>query len=159
MEFRTPRFRNFMSKKRPRKIRVDFRKNRDQQARRNDLTRDVNSESLDLDHVHKEERVSGKGSQSRRRTVVGEVGEGDQLLRAVDESVCQPGRVLAAIGATQCTVQAEDGTIYECTVRRVLRTMSRDARNVVVTGDKVLFQPLDDKQGVIERVEPRQGIL
>lgn len=148
-----------MSKKRPRKIRVDFRKNRDQQARRNDLTRDLNSESLDLDHVHKEERVSGKGSQSRRRTVVGEVGEGDQLLRAVDESVCQPGRVLAAIGATQCTVQAEDGTIFECTVRRVLRTMSRDARNVVVTGDKVLFQPLDDKQGVIERVEPRQGIL
>ncbi len=148
-----------MSKRPSRKIRVDFRKNRDQQARRNDLTRDLNSESLDLDKVQRDERVSGKGSRSRKRTVMGEVVDGDQLVRLVDEGVCRPGRVLSAIGATQCLVQADDGRQYECTVRRVLRTMARDARNVVVTGDKVLFQPLDDKQGVIERVEPRQGIL
>lgn len=148
-----------MSKRRPQKIRVDFRKNRDQQARRNDLTRDHQSESLDLDGVNKDERVSGKGSQTRRRTVLGDVGKGDQIIRAVDESVCIPGRVLSAIGATQCTVQADDGRIYECTVRRVLRTLTRDARNAVVTGDKVLFQPQSDTQGVIERVEPRQGIL
>ena len=147
-----------MSKRPQRKVRVDFRKNRDQQARRNDLTRDVHSESLDLDHVQKEQRVSGKGSQSRKRTIVGDIGDGDQVVRAVDESVCRPGRVLSAIGATQCTVQADDGRIYECTVRRVLRSLSRDARNVVVTGDKVLFQPQDEKQGVIERVEPRTGI-
>lgn len=148
-----------MSKRRPQKIRVDFRKNRNQQARRNDLTRDHKSESLDLDGVNKDERVSGKGSQTRRRTVLGDVGAGDQIIRAVDESVCIPGRVLSAIGATQCTVQADDGKIYECTVRRVLRTLTRDARNAVVTGDKVLFQPKSDTQGVIERVEPRQGIL
>ena len=109
-----------MPKRQSRKIRVDFKKNRDQQARRNDLTRDVHSESLDLDHVHKEERVSGKGRQSRRRTIVGAVGDDDQIMREVDESVCQSGRVLSAIGATQCTVQAENGAIYECTVRRVL---------------------------------------
>jgi len=143
----------------PRKIRVDFRKNRNQQARRNDLTRDHQSESLDLDGVKKDERVSGKGSQTRRRTIMGDVVNGDQVVLAVDESVCKPGRVLAAIGTTQCTVQAEDGKIYQCTVRRVLRTLARDARNVVVTGDKVLFQPQDETQGVIERVEPRQGIL
>jgi ribosome biogenesis GTPase len=148
-----------VSKRPPRKHRVDFRKNRAAEARRNDLTREHQSETLDLDRVHKEERVSGKGSRSRRRTVVGDLVEGDQVLRAVDESVCQRGRVLSAIGVTQCTVQADDGRIYDCTVRRVLRTLARDARNVVVTGDVVLFQPQDDKQGVIERVEPRQGIL
>lgn len=148
-----------MSKRPPRKIRVDFRKNRNQAARQNDLTREVNAESLDLDRVQKEERVSGKGKQSRRRTVIGKLGDNDQIILDVDESVCRRGRVLSAIGATQCTVQAEDGKIYDCTVRRVLRTLTRDARNVVVTGDKVLFQPQDDKQGVIERVEPRQGIL
>lgn len=148
-----------MAKQPNRKIRVDFRKNRAQQARKNDLTRELHSDSLNLDHVQKDQRVSGKGSQSRKRTVIGAVGVGDQVIREVDESVCKPGRVLSAIGATQCTVQADDGAIFECTVRRVLRTLSRDARNVVVTGDKVLFLPQDGKQGVIERVEPRQGIL
>ncbi len=149
-----------MTKRPNRKIRVDFRKNRDQQARKNDLTRGLHSEALNLDNVRKDQRVSGKGSQSRRRTVIGAVGAGDQVIREVDESVCRPGRVLSAIGATQCTVQADDdGVIFECTVRRVLRTLSRDARNAVVTGDKVWFLPQDGKQGVIERVEARQGIL
>lgn len=148
-----------MTKRPDRKIRVNFQKNRDVEARRNDLTRDLHSESLDLDHVQKDERVSGKGSRSRRRTVIGAVGDDDQIIRAVDESVCRRGRVLSAIGATQCTVQSEEGRIYECTVRRVLRTLTRDARNVVVAGDQVLFLPLDEKQGVIERVEPRKGIL
>lgn len=148
-----------MSKRPERKIRVNFQKNRSQQARRNDLTRELHSESLDLDKVQKEQRVSGKGGQSRRRTVIGKLGDDDQIILDVDESVCRHGRVLSAIGATQCTVQGDDGRIYECTVRRVLRTLTRDARNVVVTGDKVLFLPQDEKQGVIERVEPRQGIL
>jgi ribosome biogenesis GTPase len=148
-----------VSRRPSRKLRVDFRKNRESQVRRKDLTRELKTEALDLDRIQKEERVSGKGSRSRRRTVIGELAEGDQVLRAVDESVCQRGRVLSAIGATQCTVQAEDGRIYDCTVRRVLRTLARDVRNAVVTGDKVLFQPQDDKQGVIERVEPREGIL
>lgn len=148
-----------MPKRSHRKLRVEFRKNREQQARRNDLTRDLTSDALDLDRVQREERVSGKGSLSRRRTVIGDVIEGDQVLRAVDESVCRPGRVLSAVGATHCMVQADDGAVYDCTVRQVLRSLARDARNVVVTGDKVLFQPLDDKQGVIERVEPRTGIV
>jgi ribosome biogenesis GTPase len=147
------------SNRRPRKLRVDFRKNREQQARRRDLTRDVTTERLDLDQMQSEERVSGKGSLSRRRTIVGEVVEGDQVVRAVDESTCKPGRVLSAIGATHCTVQSDDGTLYDCTVRRVLRTLASDARNVVVTGDRVLFQPINDTQGVIERVEPRTGVL
>jgi len=90
--------------------------------------------------------------------------EGDQIVLDVDEAKCRRGRVLAAIGATQCTVQEdpdqpEAGRRYECTVRGVVRTVARDARNAVVTGDRVLFLPTEEGQGVIERVEPRQGVL
>ena len=49
---------------------------------------------------------------------------------------------------------------FACSVRGVLKSMARDARNVVVTGDRVLFRHQGDaNQGVIERVEPRHGLL
>jgi len=141
------------------KVRVEFRKNRENATRQNDLTRAENVEGLD-----REQRVSGKGDLTRRRTIVGAHLEGDEIVLDVDVAACRRGRVLAAIGATQCTVQELDGEPdagrqYECTIRRVVRTLAREARNAVVTGDYVLFQPLDDTQGVIERVEPRQGVL
>ncbi|MEZ6125560.1 MAG: GTPase RsgA [Planctomycetaceae bacterium] len=53
-----------------------------------------------------------------------------------------------------------DNRVFECSIRGVLRTLARDARNVVVTGDRVVFrQEGDSYQGVIERVEPRRGVL
>ncbi len=153
-----------MAKKLPSKLRITFRKNRGNTSRQNDITRAVQSEGVDIDGLDRGQRVSGKGALTRRRTVVGAKSEGDQIVLDVDEAVCRRGRVLAAIGSTQCTVQAdagqpEAGRRYECTVRRVVRTVARDARNAVVTGDHVLFRPTDDGQGVIERVEPRQGVL
>jgi ribosome biogenesis GTPase len=44
-------------------------------------------------------------------------------------------------------------------VRRVVRTLARDARSAVVAGDVVLLRPVTETQGVIERVNPRHGIL
>jgi ribosome biogenesis GTPase len=44
----------------------------------------------------------------------------------------------------------------------LLRTLSTDQRHVVVAGDRVLFRPVpntDPREGIIERVEPRQGSL
>ena len=153
-----------VAKKQPSKLRIAFRKNRGNTARQNDITRAVQSEGVDVDGLDRGQRVSGKGALTRRRTVAGAKMEGDQVVLDVDEAACRRGRVLAAIGSTQCTVQAdadqpEAGRHYECTVRRVVRTVARDARNAVVTGDHVLFLPTDDGQGVIERVEPRQGVL
>lgn len=153
-----------MAKKQPKKLRVDFRKNRNNTARRNDITRAVHSEGVDVDALDRGQRVSGKGDLTRKRTVVGAHMEGDQIVIDVDESKCRRGRVLAAIGSTQCTVQAdagqaEAGQRYECTVRRVVRTVARETRNAVVAGDHVLFQTIDATRGVIERVEPRQGVL
>ncbi len=70
------------------------------------------------------------------------------------------GRVLSATGLN-CLVSdaAAGGRVYECTVRRVVRTMSRDQRGAVVAGDSVLFQPIDREHGVIERINPRRSVL
>lgn len=153
-----------MAKRSSKKVRIDFRKNRQNVRRDNDFTRKVQADDAEIESIDREQRVSGKGELSRRRTIMGEQGEDDSIILSVDEAACLRGRVISAIGSTQCTVQAEAGQaqagqMFECTVRRVVRTVSRDARNAVVTGDRVLFRPADDCRGVIERVEPRDGIL
>ena len=96
-----------MAKKQPNKLRIAFRKNRGNTARQNDITRAVQSEGVDVDGLDRGQRVSGKGALTRRRTVAGATMEGDQIILDVDEALCRRGRVLAAIGSTQCTVQAD----------------------------------------------------
>lgn len=145
-----------MSARRPRKIRVELRKNRKPTARHNDLTRQMQTDETELEHIAREARVSGKGELTRRRTLLSD----ETGRRVVDWSACRMGRVLRAAGATQCWVQDDaTGQVYICVVRRVLRSLAIDERNVVVAGDRVLFQPLEAGQGVIERIEPRQGVL
>ncbi|NNJ24262.1 ribosome small subunit-dependent GTPase A [Alienimonas chondri] len=183
-----------MARKKPgksagKKVRVEFRKNRVKRTRVNDLTRDAAPAAIvgrdggeeggeeDLDELTGSERLSGKGDISRRRTVVAEERDG-QLIRDVDVEGCLAGRVVSAIGL-HCLVEgelpvsedADFGERYECTVRRVLRTLARDGRNAVVTGDRVLIRPQEadgvretpdgpaKKMAVVERVEPRHGVL
>jgi ribosome biogenesis GTPase len=60
------------------------------------------------------------------------------------------------------TVQTEDGRVYRCATRRLLKTLRTDQRHVVAAGDRVLFRPVeqtDVDEGIIERVEPRSGSL
>jgi ribosome biogenesis GTPase / thiamine phosphate phosphatase len=149
------------------KQRVAFRKNRGKRSRSdNDLTRessgiaDVDDASgARVEDLPSAERLSGKGDLTRSRTIVGESdGESGEFRIEVDEANCQQGRVLSATGLNSI-VQTDEGQQYECTVRRVVRTMSRDGRSAVVAGDIVLFQKLDDEHGVIERVEPRRSTL
>ena len=144
-------------KKKPKKVRVAFRKNRGRRVRSNKLSHDLDDDIAN-DRLLSGERVSGKGEITRHRTLIVEPGGGDQPLRNVDGEKCLNGRVIAAVGLNSL-VSAEDGKRYECTVRRVVRTLARDARNAVVTGDHVLFLPIDGERGVIERVEPRHGIV
>ncbi|QDT17462.1 ribosome small subunit-dependent GTPase A [Alienimonas californiensis] len=166
------------------KVRVEFRKNRTNRTRVNDLTRDAAPAAVvgenatdeeELDDLTGGERLSGKGNLSRRRTVVAEERDG-QLIRDVDVAGCLAGRVISAIGL-HCLVETEaaagdaGGERYECTVRRVLRTLARDGRNAVVTGDRVLIRPQEadgvrdapggaaKKMAVVERVEPRHGVI
>ncbi len=152
-----------MTKKRkPSKIRADFRKNREVRVRETDLTRKYAQSSADDEEESPTgERIRGKGEIFRRRTVVGEQIEddaGQSIHLEVDEAACLSGRVLRA-GGLASAVQTGDGRTFQCATRRILKTLSTDQRHVVATGDRVLFRPTESGEGIIERVEPRRGVL
>lgn len=149
-----------MSKKKS-KIRTEFRKNREVRTRQTDLTREYSEHGFEEDESVRNERISGKGDLSRHRTVAGaEIVEDDAGVTVrpeVDEN-CLPGRVLSVRGL-HSDVQSQDGKLYHCATRRLLKTLSTDQRHVVAAGDHVLFRPADGQEGIIERVEPRRGVL
>ncbi len=146
-----------MAEDRNRKIRVRFHKNRGHRARQVDLTRQSQDDLADLPS---DERVSGKGAQSRNRTVVVKAGDSDsESIRDIDMTDCQRGRVLWSVGANHSCVQVSDGRTFDCSVRRVLRTMERATRNVIAAGDWVVFRSTDGGTGVIEQIEPRTSTL
>jgi len=150
-----------MSKKK--KIRADFRKHHESRQRRQQraLTRDVQEGRLEEDKILKEERVSGKGELTRKRTIVGEESDptssGVDVQRDVEAGVLR-GRVLSVHGLAS-VVQGDDDRIYQCATRRLLKNMSTDQRHVVVAGDIVMFRPAGGTEGLIERVEPRGATL
>jgi ribosome biogenesis GTPase len=147
-----------MAKKRAKKLRVAFRKNRENRVRSRNLTYEA-LEETDATAEVTSERISGKGRLTRFRTIVGVEGEGDSVLREIDEQACRCGRVLRAIGANRCDVRIDSGETFSCTVRRVVRTMLRESRNAVFAGDRVMFQITGPRSGVIERIEPRQTVV
>lgn len=146
------------------KHRISFRKNRGNRSRQVDFTREVDLSSEDDEQTSRvvdlpqTERLTGKGALTRNRTVIAETDETGELVLEVDAASCLRGRVISPIGLNSL-VQCEDGRQFECTVRRLVRTMARDGRNAVVAGDWVLFEPQSDRLGVIQRVEPRKTTL
>jgi ribosome biogenesis GTPase len=145
-----------------RKIRAQFRKNRTTRTRQTNWTRQFRRDPLNEDEAAGTERISGKGELARHRTVTGEEAADDSPFSVrleVDETGCRSGRVLSVSGLTDM-VQADDGTVYRCATRRLLKTLSTDQRHVVVVGDRVLFRTISGaNEGIIERVEPRRGCL
>ncbi len=142
------------------KLRTSFRKNREVRTRENDLTGKYGDAAAE-DHVTGE-RISGKGSLTRKRTVAGgeviEDEDGSYVLPEVDTSVCRPGRVLRVQGLVSI-VRDEQGELFRCATRRLLKTLATDQRHVVAAGDHVWLRPEGDGEGIIERVEPRRGLL
>lgn len=149
-----------MSKKR-RKIRTDFRKNHDER-RRDDWTRRYQSGDSEILDEAARERMSGKGALTRKRTVLGDEAApeeaGFEVLRAVEHEGAMAGRVLSVHGLMS-RVLAENGRIYQCWVRGVLKSMSTDLRHVVATGDRVVITPSGESEAAIERVEPRTSVI
>jgi ribosome biogenesis GTPase len=164
-----------MAKKK--KIRVDMRKNRSKPPRQRQWTRGFQEHGFAEEATPLDERVRAKGDLSRRRTIIqnespNDESAGDEAaeMPAVDESACLPGRVLRVHGLYS-VVEAEDGRQFRCAVRRVLRSLATDERNIVTTGDRVWLRPAVEedpgsnspstavREGVIERVEPRHGLL
>lgn len=151
-----------MAKKKKQKIRATFRKNRQVRTRKQGLTEEYRDHGFEQDDASRTERISGKGDLTRKRTVVG-VEPGDEetglaILRDVDASQCLTGTVLRS-GGLRSTVRSTDGELYECATRRILKTLATDQRHVVAAGDRVLFRPDRNNEGIIERVEPRRGVL
>jgi ribosome biogenesis GTPase len=150
-----------MAKKK--KVRVDLRKNRTKPPRPHDWTRKFQEHGLEQDTTPGQERVRAKGELSRRRTIIQQEatdGPGQEAteMPAVDRSSCLAGRVLRVHGLSS-VVETEDGRQYRCAVRRLLRSLVTDERNIVTTGDRVWFRPSLNDEGLIESVEPRHGLL
>ena len=150
-----------MTKKK--KVRVDLRKNRSKPPRERDWTRGFHDHGFAEEGTRHDERVRAKGDLSRRRTIVQEENtaaavQGAAEMPAVDSSTCLPGRVLRVYGLAS-VVETDDGRQFRCAVRRLLRTLVTDERNIVATGDRIWFLPGANDEGVIERVEARHGLL
>jgi ribosome biogenesis GTPase len=152
-----------MAKKK--KVRVDLRKNRSKPPRQRNWTRGFQEHGFEEEATLRKESVRAKGELSRRRTIVQDLGQ--QVsgasqepvdMPAVDMRSCLPGRVLRVQGLFSA-VETEDGRLFRCAVRRLLRTLATDERNIVATGDRVWIRPAPNNEGLIERVEPRHGLL
>ncbi len=152
-----------MSKKKRRKIRAEFKKKYDTRARAGDLTRRYAAEDPDEPNdLEQSERVSGKGSLTRKRTVIGTDDAtddpGSSIQLEVNEDICRQGRVLSVHGLSSVVMDPLAG-IVRCTIRGLLKSLSSDQRNVLTTGDLVWYRPTGNAEGLIERVEPRHGLL
>jgi len=146
-------------RRRPKKVRVDFRQNRQVRRRQDDWTQRYRAGEPDLIDTEAVESVRAKGELSRRRTIL--VDEADRPL--VDEALWRPGLVTKVHGLF-CYVRDSAGQTWECTVRRVVRTLLIQTRTPVTVGDRVWFSDHSEEVGgrpvgVIERVEPRTSRL
>jgi ribosome biogenesis GTPase len=138
---------------------VDFRRNRQVRRRSDDWTRKYRAADQQLEEARLGESVRVKGDLSRKRTII--VDQND--LPRVDESQWWRGTVIRVYGLIS-TVRDEQGVTWQCTVRRVLRTLLIKSRSSVTVGDRVWFSdhgPLHDGApvGVIERVAERTSRL
>ncbi len=159
-----------MAKKK--KVRVALRKNRQKRTRSNDLTRQFRDDEPGAAAAPASDRVHPRGELSRRRTIIEEVpaAAGDRettsappeaaALRAIDRAACLPGRVLRVHGLV-LMVRADDGRIYPCHVRRLLKSLAIEGRHVATAGDRVWFRPAGPAgtEGLIEKVEARRGVI
>lgn len=168
------------------KVRMELRKNRAKPPRGNDLTRAYQEDAGGADDARSSERVRAKGDLSRYRTVVQDKTD-SSAMPGIDAAECLRGRVLRVHGL-QSIVELDDGRMFRCAVRRLLKSLATEERNVVTTGDVVWVRPavagtgkregsqarpsVEDEEmevpsqsplpfaeGMIERIEPRHGVL
>ena len=142
-------------------VRTDFRKRHDSKTRKRDFTREFQSGDQSIENLRRGERISGKGDLTRKRTVSGarvdQDAGGFQVELQVNPETCETGRVISVHGLNSI-VQTDQKT-YTCALKGILKSLSTDLRHVVVAGDHVTLQPIDEESGVIVRVEPRSHQL
>lgn len=138
-----------------RKVRVRFRPNRQERRRLDDWTRRYQADRDGVEDELLSESVRAKGELSRKRTVV----LPDDDAPPVAEGQWHRG-VVTAVHGRVCRVDDEQGQRWDCTVRRVLRTLLIEQRSSVTVGDRVWFSDHRGahggaRVGVIERVDER----
>ena len=143
----------------PRKVRIEFRKNRSVRRRSGDLTRALGDIDDGIDHASGE-RISGKGELTRKRTV--RTGSAprhdvDGLAVAPEGRATWRGQVLNVHGLETFVVD-DTARVARCTTSRVLRSLATDQRHPVAAGDWVRVTH-DGERGVIQAVEPRRSSL
>jgi len=152
------------------KVRVALRKNRQTRTRSNDLTRHLDDEGQLSGARAAVDRVHPRGELSRHRTIIEEINEDagretgapadPAARRAIDPSTCLQGRIVRVHGLISM-VRSDDGRNYPCHVRRLLKSLEIEGRNVVTVGDRVWFRPgaSAGSDGLIEKVETRRGVI
>lgn len=150
-------------KKNKSKVRANFRKRQNTRVRKTDFTKDFKDDAEGLENSVSGERLSGKGNLSRKRTVIGtttdQTESGFEVSLDIDSQHSFPGRVLSVHGLNSF-VKIDDGQVYECTVRGVLKSLATDLQHVVVAGDFVTIEidpDAEENWGVIVRVNPRRN--
>ena len=140
----------------PRKFRIDFRKNRSTRPRAGDVTRGLAADPEGPGPDVVAERISGKGALTRKRTVTATAPPVD----GIDGLAVQPlaagawrGRVLEVHGL-ETFVAPVAGPPVRCTTRRLLRSLATEQRHPVAAGDWVHVA-----DAVIQSVEPRRSSL
>ena len=121
--------------KKPRKVRVDFRKNREKTVReKTQWTRHFRDDNIQHHDAEKAENGRAKGALSRKRTII---------IRddSADEQDQREGVVVHMRGLI---AEVDDGRQrWACTIRRVLRTRLIKERHPVTVGDRVRFGPVE----------------
>lgn len=151
-----------MAKKK--KVRVEMRKNRQKPPREHGWTREFHEHGYEEQATPLGERVKAKGDLSRRRTIIQDEkaapadGEAPAEMPAADPEATLPGRVLR-VDRRHSLVETEDGRQFRCVIRQLLRSLTTDERRIVTTGDHVWLRAVSAEEGLIERVEPRHGVL
>ena len=153
-----------MAKKK--KIRADFRKNRNVRARTTDWTRQYRQHGFEDEAPLQSERISGKGELARRRTVCGEEVERRSSPASASTSTwtkppAAAGECSACSGLVSM-VEDESGDVFQCATRRLLKTLDHRSAPRGGGGRPRAVSPrrkLRSQGGLIERVEPRHGCI
>jgi len=105
------------------------------------------------------ERIVSRRDRRRREIDMAREMLHEQQLEPAGE--LPPGTVegvIVEVVPGGCIVEAE-GEKTRCVLRGMLKSLETQERNVIAVGDKVLFLPLEEGAGVIERIMRRNTIL
>ena len=133
-----------MSKRK--KVRVELRKNRTKPPRQNELTRQFHEDEGKAGDLCEWRTGPGQGCDiSRHRTVMLDEVEADGM--PADRSDDSPVRAgCLRVHGLYSYVETADGVLHRCSVRRLLKSLMTDGRNIVTTGDNVWIRPTQADQ-------------